>query len=157
LLRLGISDQDLVDDYAPYQRGSCGAADAFALCPEDPTYQTWHSIFAHAFIDRRTLDEHAAVQLVNATASSSDIQLRLGRVLGPLGLAVTDGGQVDAAAKTAIYDRSGGKYPQTAAWLQEFFGAPVVAAPAASDAPASAQGLVVVIGSDYARRWHGTA
>jgi hypothetical protein len=157
LLRLGISDQDLVDDYAPYQRGSCGAADAFVLCPEDPTYQTWHSIFAHAFIDRRTLDEHAAVQLVNATTSSSDIQLRLGRVLGPLGLAVTDGGQSPATAKTAIYDRSGGKHPQTAAWLQEFFGAPVVAAPAATDAPGSGEGLVVVIGSDYARRWHGIA
>ncbi|MBJ7600716.1 MAG: hypothetical protein DLM67_21305 [Candidatus Nephthysia bennettiae] len=157
LLRLGISDQDLVDDYAPYQRGSCGAVDAFALCPEDPTYQTWHSIFAHAFIDRRTLDEHAPIKLVNATISSSDIQLRLGRVLGPFSLAVADGGQTPATAKTAIYDYSGGKYPQTAAWLQEFFGAPVVAAPAATGAPPSSEGLVVVIGSDYARRWQGIA
>jgi hypothetical protein len=155
MLRLGISDQDLVDDYAPYQRGSCGAPDAFALCPEDPTYLTWRSIFAHAFIDRRTLDEHTPVQLVNATSSSSDIQLRLGRILAPLGLAVTDGARAPVAAKTVIYDRSGGKYPQTAAWLQEFFGAPVVQAPAA--AGAGGGGLVVVIGSDYARRWFGIA
>jgi anionic cell wall polymer biosynthesis LytR-Cps2A-Psr (LCP) family protein len=155
LLRLGISDQDLVDDFAPYQRGSCGAPDAFALCPEDPTYQTWRSIFAHAFIDRRTLDERAPVQLVNASASSTDVQARLVRILGPFGLAVTDGAQAPPAAKTIVYDRSGGKYPQTAAWLQEFFGATVQPAPAPAGADGS--GLVVVIGSDYARRWFGLA
>ena len=61
-IRLAITDQDLVDDYPPYSRGSCGALDAYALCPEDPTYQTWHAIFSHAFVDRRILQEHAPVQ-----------------------------------------------------------------------------------------------
>lgn len=155
ILKFGITDQDLVDSYAPYQQGSCGAVDAYALCPEDPTYRLWRSIFAHAFIDRRTLNEHGPVQLVNATASSDDLQKRLGRVLGPLGLPVTGGARVPATDKTVIYDRSGGKYPQTAAWLQEFFGASVMPSPATTGEPAAGQGLVVVLGNDYARRWHG--
>jgi anionic cell wall polymer biosynthesis LytR-Cps2A-Psr (LCP) family protein len=153
--RMGISDQDLVDDYAPYQRGSCGAVDAFALCPEDQTYKTWHTVFAHAFIDPRTLDEHAAVQIVDASSVSSDVQLRVGRVLAPLGLTVSDGGRAPVAAKTVIYDHTGGKDSQTAAWLEEFFGASVVAAPPPTGTQAAAQGLVVVIGNDYARRWYG--
>jgi hypothetical protein len=92
---------------------------------------------------------------VNASASSTDVQARLVRILGPFGLAVTDGAQAPPAAKTIVYDRSGGKYPQTAAWLQEFFGATVQPAPAPAGADGS--GLVVVIGSDYARRWFGLA
>jgi hypothetical protein len=155
--RMGISDQDLVDDFAPYQRGSCGAPDAFVLCPEDPTYKTWHTIFAHAFVDPRTVDEHAPIQLVNASSISSDLQLRVGRILAPLGLGVSDGGQAPVAAQTVIYDHSGGKDSQTAAWLEGFFGASVVQAPPPSGAPAAAQGLVVVIGNDYARRWYGLA
>jgi anionic cell wall polymer biosynthesis LytR-Cps2A-Psr (LCP) family protein len=153
--RMGISDLDLVDDYAPYQRGSCGALDAFALCPEDPTYQTWHSVFAHAFVEPPTLDEHAPIQLVNATSMSSDLQLRVGRMLAPLGLGVSDGGRAPVAAKTVIYDHTGGKDSQTAAWLQDFFGAPVVPVPPPTGAPPATQGLVVVIGNDYAKRWYG--
>ena len=155
-IRLAITDQDLVDDYPPYSRGSCGALDAYALCPEDPTYQAWHAIFSHAFVDRRILQERAPVQLVNTSTSSADLESRLGRVLGPLGLSVSDGPRGQAGAATVIYDYSGGKYPQTAAWLEEFFGARVVAMPSPPDsATARQQGLVVTVGDDYARRWYG--
>jgi LCP family protein required for cell wall assembly len=156
ILRLGISDKDLVDDYAPYQQGSCGAIDAYALCSEDPSYRTWHSIFAHAFIDRRTLGEHGPVQIVNASANSEDLQARLGRVLAPLGLSVSEGPRSAATNTTVIYDHSGGKYPQTAAWLQEYFGASVVSQPApAGAANGTNAGLVVIVGTDYARKWYG--
>jgi anionic cell wall polymer biosynthesis LytR-Cps2A-Psr (LCP) family protein len=156
-IRLGISDKDLVDDYAPYQQGSCGSLDAYALCPEDPTYQTWHSVLAHAFIDRRILQEHSPVEIVNATANSPDLETRVGNVLNPLGLAVSNGPRRPESAQTVIYDYSGGRYPQTAAWLEEFFGARVVPMPTpiAGSVSGGRQGLVVAVGGDYARRWYG--
>jgi LCP family protein required for cell wall assembly len=155
-IRLAITDQDLVDNYVPYSRGSCGALDAYALCPEDPTYQTWHRIFSRVFVDRRILQERAPVQLVNATTISPDLETRLGRVLGPLGLSVTDGPRRQAAASTVIYDYSGGRYPQTTAWLEEFFGAQVVPMPSPLESGGGTQqGLVVSVGSDYARHWYG--
>jgi hypothetical protein len=95
--------------------------------------------------------------MVNASAGSSDVQLRVARVLAPLGLQVSDGGHAAVTTKTVIYDRTGGQDPLTAAWLQEFFGAPVVQLPPATGTDASAKSLVVVIGSDYARRWYGIA
>lgn len=156
MLRLAITNQDLVDEYAPYQRGSCGATDAYALCPEDPSYRTWHSIFAHAFVDRRILGEHAPVQIVNATANAEEMQVRLTRMLGPLGLTVSEGPRSAVTDKTVIQDYSGGKYPETAAWLQEYFGASVVPEPSPpGGAQGSSPGLVVVVGTDYARKWYG--
>jgi hypothetical protein len=155
-IRLAITDQDLVDNFVPYSRGSCGALDAYALCPEDPTYQTWHSIFSHVFVDRRVLQERAPVQLVNATTSSDDLEMRLGRILGPLGLNVSNGPRRPAATPSVIYDYSGGRYPQTAAWLEEFFGSQVVPVPSPPDGAAGTQqGLVVAVGSEYARHWYG--
>jgi hypothetical protein len=68
---------------------------------------------------------------------------------------VSDGPRGPAAAATVIYDYSGGKYPQTAAWLEEFFGARVVAMPSPDSGAARQQGLVVTVGDDYARRWYG--
>jgi hypothetical protein len=81
----------------------------------------------------------------------------VGNVLNPLGLAVSNGPRRPASAQTVIYDYSGGRYPETAAWLEEFFGARVVpvATPVAGSVGGARQGLVVAVGSDYARRWYG--
>jgi hypothetical protein len=57
-----------------------------------------------------------------------------------------------------ILDYSNGQFPQTAKWLQSFFGGTVVPATAANPAPARGQqtyGLVVVLGHDYALHWLG--
>jgi hypothetical protein len=79
-------------------------------------------------------------------------------VLGQLGFQLTDGVRHAATAQSTILDYSGGKYPQTAAWLKDFFGAEVVPATPGS-APTvpgeKTDGLVVVMGSDFARRWVG--
>jgi hypothetical protein len=96
------------------------------------------------------------VQLVNATANSADLSTRLGKVLGPLGLSVSEGPRREGMARTVIYDYSGGRYPETTAWLEEFFGVQVVPMPSpAGSGAVTQQGLVVTVGSDYARRWYG--
>ena len=59
---------------------------------------------------------------------------------------------------TVILDYSGGKFPLTAKWLQNFFGGTVVEATPTSPAPARGQqtyGLVVILGHDFALRFLG--
>jgi hypothetical protein len=61
-----------------------------------------------------------------------------------------------ALAHTVVYDDSGGRYPQTAAWLEGYFGGSVVQGPDPAPAPGEATaGLVVALGTDYARHWYG--
>lgn len=157
-----ITDQNLVEDFPPYTRGSCGPPAAFVLCPIDPTYRTWQTIFSHAFVSPRALAERAPVQLVNASLSINDMHTRTTDVLRQLGLQMSDGVRGAARPTTVVYDYSGGRYPATAAWLAAFFGAqvePATAGTPAGQPPAGAgtQGLVVVMGSDFARRWIGIA
>jgi hypothetical protein len=76
----------------------------------------------------------------------------------PTGLNLADPVVHKASAQTLILDYSGGKFPLTTKYLQDFFGATVVAATPANPAPARGQqtyGLVVVLGHDFALRFLG--
>src|SRR5436305_11020085 len=114
----------------------------------------WQSIFSRVLVPTPTLAEQAQVQLVNASNSLTDLQTRTTLVLRQVGFQVADGVRHTPMTTSVIYDYSGGKYPQTAAWLQDFFGAQVVPATTASSGtfvPARGErtdGLVVVMGSD---------
>jgi polyisoprenyl-teichoic acid--peptidoglycan teichoic acid transferase len=163
---LAITDQDLAVGYVPYAAGSCGPRAAYVLCPVDPTYRIWQSIFARVLVPPPTLAEQAPVQLVNASNSLGDMQSRTTLVLRQVGFQLADGVRHAPMTSSVIFDYSGGKYPQTAAWLQDFFGAQVVPATTPSPGvrgsfvPAPGErtdGLVVVMGSDFARRWIGQA
>jgi LCP family protein required for cell wall assembly len=162
--RFSITGQDLVHDYSPNAAGSCGPRELFVSCPEDPTYRMWHAIFSRLFVDRSVLDEKAPVQLVNASASP-DLQVRTSNVLRGLGYPVSDGVRGKSSPRTVVYDYSGGRFPRTEAWLRNFFGADAVAVSnvtGTNTGPASAfqqatQGLAVIMGSDFAKRWYGEA
>jgi len=159
-----VTDQDLAQGYPPYTAGSCGPRAAYVLCPVDKTYRMWQSIFSRVLVPPPTLNEKADVQLVNASNSLGDLQSRTTIVLRQVGFQLSDGVRHTPMTTSVIYDYSGGKYPQTASWLQDFFGAQVV--PATEPTPGvrgafvpapgeKTEGLVVVMGSDFARRWIG--
>ncbi len=169
-----LSDMDLNDIKAVYDfaakvpdgaiRGTCGPPAAFVLCPLDPSYRMWQAIFAHAFVDKKALAEQAPVQLVNASRSYPDMHDQATAVLREMGIRTTDGVRHSSIAGSVIYDYSGGRYPLTAAWLRDFFGAEVEPATPptpgvrATFVPATGErtdGLVVVMGSDFASRWYG--
>jgi LCP family protein required for cell wall assembly len=158
-----VTDQDLAVGYNPPDtRGSCGPRSAYVLCPVDQTYGMWHAVFARLLVPPKTLAEKAPVQLVNASVSTNDMHTRTTVVLRQLGFQLADGVRHTSTPTSAIYDYSGGKYPQTVAWLQDFFGAQVQPLPtpgtrgAFVPAPGEqTQGIVVVMGSDFARRWIG--
>ncbi len=155
-----VTDQDLGVGFQPYTRGSCGPRAAYVLCPADSTYQTWQLVFSHLFVPKSTLAENAPVQLVNASRSFPDLQSRMTNVVRPLGLQAADGARhVPTVPTTVVYDYSGGKYPATARWLQDLFGARVEPPPARTAyVPGPAEktdGLVVVMGSDFAARFYG--
>jgi anionic cell wall polymer biosynthesis LytR-Cps2A-Psr (LCP) family protein len=154
-----ITDQNLVVDVNG-TGGDCGGPrGAFVLCPVDATYHVWQAIFGRVPLPTTTLAEQAPVQLVNASRNTTDLQLRTTDVLRQMGLKVGDGARHATLPQTTVLDYSGGKYPQTAAWLKDFFGATdVVPAASSGIAPAPGQqtdGLVVMMGSDFARRWIG--
>ncbi len=167
-VRMALTNTDLLDDFAPNTRGSCGDPAAYALCPQDPSYGIEHLLFSHALVDPRVLAEHAPVQMTLAAVGPDDLDDRTSSVLRPLGLNVTETptGRHLAIPRTVIYDYSGGRFPQTAAWLAEFLGATVVPATeptpgvAASPRPIpkqASEGLVVYLGNDWEARWYGRA
>lgn len=156
-IHLAVTDQNLVENFVPYSYGTCGSIDAYALCPDDPSYKTWQNEFSHLFIDRPTLAERAPVQLVNANAVSSELPSRLTSLLQPLGLQMAGGVQGPARAHTVVYDLSGGDGAKTASWLGDYFGAPVFQGPDPTPVPGeSTTGVVVSLGSDYANRFYGS-
>jgi LCP family protein required for cell wall assembly len=159
-----VTADDLGLGVAPYTPHPCGPPAAYVICPVDPSYRMWQAVFSRVMVPRPTLAEQAPVQLVNASVSIGDMQLRTTAVLRQMGFQLSDGVRHAALQQSVIYDYSGGKYPQTAAWLKDFFGAEVVTATPPSPgvrgtfAPAVGEktdGLVVVMGSDFARRWIG--
>jgi LCP family protein required for cell wall assembly len=159
-----VTAEDLGVGYSPYTRGTCGPPAAYVICPVDGTYRMWQAVFSRVIVPTPTLQEQAPLQLVNASVGVQDMQVRTTSVLRQMGFQLSDGVRHTAITQTVVYDYSGGKYPQTAAWLKDFFGAEVVPAtpPAAgvrgSFVPAPGErtdGMVVVMGSDFARRWIG--
>ena len=139
--------------------GNCGLGPATSqLCPDDPTYTMIHKYLGAALIDPKTLAERAPVQILNASNNYSDLGSLVTTMLDPTGLQLNDPVNHRPSPQTTILDYSGGKFPQTAQWLQSFFGGQVVQATPTNPAPAAGQqtyGLVVVVGHDFALRWLG--
>ena len=139
--------------------GDCGLGPYVSqLCADDPTFNMIHKYFASVFVDPKTLAEKAPVQIVNGSNNFPGLDQRVTAMLDPLGIQLADPVGHSPSSQTVILDYSGGQFPLTTAWLQNFFGATVVAATASNPAPARGQqtyGLVVVIGHDFALRWLG--
>jgi LCP family protein required for cell wall assembly len=154
-VHLAVTDQNLVEGFLPYS-GGCGSIDAYALCPVDPTYRTWQTLFSHLLVDRRALAERATVQLVQANEASADLPARLSSWLQPLGFDVTGSVQGLPRAETTVYDLSGGSHAQTASWLASLLGGQVVEGPDPAPTPGEASnGVVVSVGTNYARQFYG--
>src|SRR5581483_7231463 len=100
---------------------------------------------------------------------STDIDTRVTNSLRPFGFNMVDppAGRLREAATTTVYDYTGGADPATVAWFEQYFGARVVSVPAATASPAAAtspllrgaitNGVVVVLGHDFASRFYGLA
>ena len=157
IVRVALTASDFLTFGA---NGACAPpGNTSALCPEDPTYGQIHNYIANVFVDPRVLSEKAPVQLANASLNSSDLGQRVQLALAPLGVQF-EGNPVRRkyTAQAVIYDYSGGAFPQTAQWLSQYFGAPVQQVTPQTAPPVAGQstdGLVVVMGGDFARRWYG--
>jgi LCP family protein required for cell wall assembly len=149
----GAAQGNLLDSY------DCGlGAGTSQLCPDDPSYNMIHRYLASVLIDPKTLAEKAPVQFVNGSNNFPGLDQRVTSMFDPTGLALNDPVGHRPTQQTQILDYSGGRFPLTAKYLQDFFGAPVVNATPANPAPAAGQqtyGLVVVIGHDFALHWLG--
>ncbi|HUE67402.1 MAG TPA: LCP family protein [Candidatus Acidoferrum sp.] len=149
----GAAQGNLLDSY------DCGLGPSTSqLCADDQSYTMIHRYLASVLIDPKTLSEKAPVQFVNGSNNFPGLDQRVTSMFDPTGLALNDPVGHRPVAQTQILDYSGGKFPLTAKYLQDFFGAPVVNATPANPAPAAGQqtyGLVVVIGHDFALHWLG--
>jgi LCP family protein required for cell wall assembly len=149
----GAAEGNLLDSF------NCGmGAGVSQLCADDQTYAMIHKYVAAIFVDPQTLGEKAPIQLANGTNNFTGLDSRVTTMLDPTGLQLNDPVNHAPSSKTLILDYSGGKFPLTTQWLQNYFGATVVQATPTSPAPARGQqtyGLVVVLGHDYALRFLG--
>jgi LCP family protein required for cell wall assembly len=148
-----VGDGNLLDSY------NCGmGANVSQLCPDDQSYNMIHKYLASIFIDPKTLGEKAPVQFVNGANNFAGLDGRVTSMFDPTGLQLADPVAHKASPQTLILDYSGGQFPLTTKYLQDFFGATVVAATPSNPAPAAGQqtfGLVVVLGHDFALRFLG--
>jgi LCP family protein required for cell wall assembly len=153
IVRVALTDGNLLDSH------DCGLGPgASQLCADDPSYNMIHRYLASVLIDPKTLAEKAPVQFVNGSNNFPGLDQMVTSMFDPTGLALNDPVGHRPVPQTQILDYSGGKFPLTAKYLQDFFGAPVVNATPANPAPAAGQqtyGLVVVIGHDFALHWLG--
>jgi LCP family protein required for cell wall assembly len=141
--------------------GGCGPRSAgYILCPDDPSFQMIHSYVAATFPPSPVTAGKAPVQVAwggyPATLGSA-----VNDLLGPYGFRLaTPQSRVLVPQSTVIYDFSGGLYPETSAFLAQFFNAQVVTVTASTPAPAAFadnQGFVIDIGHDFGRRWFNCA
>ena len=146
-------DGNLLDSY------NCGMGAAVSqLCPDDPSFSMIHRYIGSVLIDPKTLGEKAPVQIANGANNFGDLNSRVTSMLDPTGLQLADPVAHRPSSQTLILDYSGGRFPLTTKWLQNFFGGSVVAATPSNPAPSPGQqtyGLVVVLGHDYALRFLG--
>jgi LCP family protein required for cell wall assembly len=146
-----VGDGNLLDSY------NCGMGPGVSqLCADDPSYNMIHKYLGSIFVDRQTLAEKAPVQFANGATNYSDLASRVTSMFDPMGLQLADPVSRGNAGQTVILDYSGGQFPLTVKWLQNYFGATVVTTTASSIPPVSGQqtyGLVVVLGRDFAQRF----
>ena len=151
---LALTDQDFLDGYFQ-QQGSCGPYYVYVLCPEDPTYSTIHTYFQNEFVPRDVQSAKIPVQIVNASYNTLDLGTRVTAILQPFGLNLSATVRHDYAAQGYIVDHTSGRSPATVEWLQHFFGLPVVTTDPTPASGEQTDGIVVVLGRDYARHWLG--
>jgi len=148
-----VGPGNLLDSY------NCGMGpNVSQLCADDQSWNMIHKYVASIFIDPKTLAEKAPVQVVNGANNFSGLDSRVTSMLDPTGLQLADPVGHRVSASTLVLDYSGGQFPLTTKYLQDFFGATVVAATPANSPPAAGQqtyGLVVVLGHDFALRFLG--
>jgi LCP family protein required for cell wall assembly len=157
VMRVGLTQDDLVYRFFQDPR-SCGAWNADVVCPIDPTFKVIRNYIASIFVQPPALAESAPIQIVNASAKQEEMGERITRSLQPLGLNVGAPVRRRQQEQSFIYDYSGGKYPETSRWLERYFGVKLVSGPDPTPTPGQAQqGLVVILGRDYAFRWIGQA
>jgi anionic cell wall polymer biosynthesis LytR-Cps2A-Psr (LCP) family protein len=153
-VHVALTNADLLDE-----AGGCAQGGVYALCPEDASYRMLHAYVAATAVDPKIPAEKAPLQVVNGSNNSPDLGDRVNKSLQPLGFVLSDPARKRAVEHSVIYDYSGGKYPLTAAWMAAFFNAQVVpvdpAAPLPTGAGQKTDGLVVVLGHDFALRWYG--
>ena len=149
----GAADGNLLDSY------NCGMGPAVSqLCADDPSFGMIRKYVASIFIDTKTLNEKAPVQFANGSSNFAGLDQRVTTMFDPTGLQLNDPVAHRAQSQTTILDYSGGKFPLTVKFLQDFFGGTVVSATPANPAPARGQqtyGVVVVLGHDFALRFLG--
>jgi len=149
----GAAQGNLLDAY------NCGMGpNVSQLCADDQSYNMIHKYLAALFIDPKTLMEKAPVQFANGANNFAGLESRVTSMFDPTGLQLADPVAHKASAQTVILDYSGGQFPLTAKYLQDFFGATVVAATPTNPVPARGQqtyGLVVVLGHDFASHFLG--
>lgn len=165
IVRLALTNLDLLREYY-LEPGSCGNPEAYVLCPIDPSYGFIHNYIGRALVDPAVLAERAPVQILNASRQE-DLDDRMSTLIRQYGLAVAPPvpDVLPASPTTVVYDYSGGGYRLTAAWLAAYFDGTVLPAPAvpapSAGGPllpgAQTTGLVVVLGTDYQRRFGGLA
>lgn len=157
IIRIALTEPAPATDGNFLYGGNCGMGNASQLCAEDPTYRMIHQYMSSLFVSPAILHERAPVQFVNGSYTYDDLANRVTDLFDPLGLQLNDPVGHSGSAKTVILDYSGGKFPQTAQWLAQYFNATVVPATPADHPPARGQqtyGLVVVLGHDFGVKWY---
>ncbi|HLQ61692.1 MAG TPA: LCP family protein [Candidatus Acidoferrales bacterium] len=150
IVHAGVSN----DNFLQY----CRRNNISGLCPQDESWGMLHRFFSGAFVDPKALGERAPIQLVNGSSVANDVDDRNTNILDMLGFQVADPAPHPSSNSTYVLDFTNGAYPQTAQWLAGYFGAQVQLADPSAPAPRGQQtyGLVVLIGRDFAGRWHGS-
>jgi LCP family protein required for cell wall assembly len=148
-----VGDGNLLDSY------NCGMGPGVSqLCADDPSFNMIHKYLASLLVSPKTLAEKAPVQITNGAVNSLGLEGRVTSMFDPTGLQLADPVKRPASGATLILDYSGGQFPLTTKYLQDFFGATVIPATAANTPPSAGQqtyGLVVVLGHDFAQRFYG--
>ena len=148
-----VGDGNLRDSY------NCGMGPGVSqLCADDPSFNMIHKYLASLLVSPKTLAEKAPVQITNGAVNSLGLEGRVTSMFDPTGLQLADPVKRPASGATLILDYSGGQFPLTTKYLQDFFGATVIPATAANTPPSAGQqtyGLVVVLGHDFAQRFYG--
>jgi polyisoprenyl-teichoic acid--peptidoglycan teichoic acid transferase len=146
-----VGDGNLLDSY------NCGMGPSVSqLCADDPSFNMIHKYLASLLINPKTLAEKAPVQFTNGAVNFPGLDGRVTSMFDPTGLQLADPVKRPASAATLILDYSGGQFPLTTKYLQDFFGATVIPATATNTPPSAGQqtyGLVVVLGHDFAQRF----